>query len=369
MTGVSCGTPTPATIRVVQIEPGPMPTLIASAPASISARVASAVATLPATTWAELESFFTRSTARATSLLWPWAVSMMTTSHSAASSASVRSKPLSPTVVAAATRRRPAASLVALGKVTAFSMSLTVIRPMQRKASSTTSSFSIRRWWSRRRASSWPTPSFTVARFSCVISSRTGWAGLSAKRTSRLVTMPTSLPPASTTGMPLIRLAAMIAWASPRVALGPIVIGLTTIPLSKRLTARTAAHCSSIVRLRWRTPIPPIWAMTIAMSASVTVSIAEETTGMLSAISRVRRVRVSAWEGTISLSAGRSRTSSKVRPRGMSMIATVRLCGTIRGGPCNQAGPLGLVPRRSCLGLNFGLWAGRGRHHTPSPRT
>ena len=33
MIAVSCGTPTPATMRVVQIEPGPMPTLMASAPA------------------------------------------------------------------------------------------------------------------------------------------------------------------------------------------------------------------------------------------------------------------------------------------------------------------------------------------------
>ena len=41
MIAVSCGTPTPATIRVVQIEPGPMPTLIASAPASTSAFAAS----------------------------------------------------------------------------------------------------------------------------------------------------------------------------------------------------------------------------------------------------------------------------------------------------------------------------------------
>ena len=32
-----CGTPTPATIRVVQIEPGPIPTLTPSAPMSISA--------------------------------------------------------------------------------------------------------------------------------------------------------------------------------------------------------------------------------------------------------------------------------------------------------------------------------------------
>jgi len=48
MTAASCGTPTPATMRVVQIEPGPMPTLTQSAPASISASVASRVATLPA---------------------------------------------------------------------------------------------------------------------------------------------------------------------------------------------------------------------------------------------------------------------------------------------------------------------------------
>src|SRR4051794_41569762 len=43
----SCGTPIPATTRVVQIDPGPMPTLTASAPASMRARVPSAVATLP----------------------------------------------------------------------------------------------------------------------------------------------------------------------------------------------------------------------------------------------------------------------------------------------------------------------------------
>jgi hypothetical protein len=46
-TAVICGTPTPATMRVVQIEPGPMPTLTASAPASTSASAASPVAMLP----------------------------------------------------------------------------------------------------------------------------------------------------------------------------------------------------------------------------------------------------------------------------------------------------------------------------------
>ena len=37
----------PATIRVVQIEPGPIPTLTASAPTSNSAKAASPVAILP----------------------------------------------------------------------------------------------------------------------------------------------------------------------------------------------------------------------------------------------------------------------------------------------------------------------------------
>ena len=44
---VTCGTPTPATTRVVQIEPGPTPTLTASTPASTRACAPARVATLP----------------------------------------------------------------------------------------------------------------------------------------------------------------------------------------------------------------------------------------------------------------------------------------------------------------------------------
>ena len=132
MIAVSCGTPTPATIRVVQIEPGPMPTLIASAPASTSAFAASAVATLPATTWTELDSALHPLDRRARRrVLWPCAVSMTMQSQPASISASERAKPASPTVVAAATRSRPSPSLVASGAATDFSMSLTVIRPTQ----------------------------------------------------------------------------------------------------------------------------------------------------------------------------------------------------------------------------------------------
>ena len=49
-TAENCGTPTPATNRVVHANPGPMPTLMASAPAAARSRTPSAVATLPAIT-------------------------------------------------------------------------------------------------------------------------------------------------------------------------------------------------------------------------------------------------------------------------------------------------------------------------------
>src|SRR5512136_2778709 len=75
-----CGTPTPATMRVVQIEPGPMPTLTASAPASTSAIAASAVTMLPATTCWFGHLALMRLTVSITPRLWPCAVSTTMTS-------------------------------------------------------------------------------------------------------------------------------------------------------------------------------------------------------------------------------------------------------------------------------------------------
>ena len=133
MMAVSCGTPTPATIRVVQIEPGPMPTLMASAPASISALAPSPVATLPATTCTALDSRLMRSTASSTSLECPCAVSTTTRSTPASISSlgaldGLCRRRWSP--------RRPAAGPARpcrhCGLATAFSMSLTVISPTQR---------------------------------------------------------------------------------------------------------------------------------------------------------------------------------------------------------------------------------------------
>ena len=89
MIAVSCGTPTPATTRVVQIEPGPMPTFTASAPAPISALVASRGGDVAGDDLDRVgDACLIRSTAAATSRLWPWAVSMTIRSHSASISAS-----------------------------------------------------------------------------------------------------------------------------------------------------------------------------------------------------------------------------------------------------------------------------------------
>ena len=63
------------------------------------------------------------------------------------------------------------------------------------------------------------------------------------------------------------------------------------------------------------TPMPPACAMAMARLASVTVSMAEETIGMLSAIARVSRVRMSTSDGITSDGPGLSSTSSKVNAR------------------------------------------------------
>ena len=116
-------------------------------------------------------------------------------SQPASISASERAKPASPTVVAAATRSRPSRIL---GGERRGDRLLDVLDGDQAdadgRASSTTSNFSIRRWWRIRRASSWLVPS--ADRREIVLGHQladTAGFGFSAKRTSRLVRMPAQL--------------------------------------------------------------------------------------------------------------------------------------------------------------------------------
>ncbi len=71
------------------------------------------------------------------------------------------------------------------------------------------------------------------------------------------------------------------------------------------------------------TPMPPAWAMAIAMRYSVTVSMAEEMIGMFRAIVRVMRVFTSTSPGITSERPGRSRTSSKVRASSMDLMTAM----------------------------------------------
>ena len=139
-------------------------------------------------------------------------------------------------------------------------------------------------------------PTGAVTSFSCVMTSETRRSRRSSKRRSRFVRMPTRRP-ASVMGTPEMWKRAMMACASPSVAVGGSVTGSTIIPLSERFTRSTWLHCSGIERFLWRTPMPPSRASAIANSASVTVSIAALTTGMLRVIPRLKRLRTSASRG------------------------------------------------------------------------
>ena len=107
---------------------------------------------------------------------------------------------------------------------------------------------------------------------------------------------------------------AHIASTSASVFSGEQVTGSVTMPASDRLTVSTWPACSATGRLRCSTPMPPARAIAMAIRASVTVSIAELTSGTLSRILRVSWLEVSAVAGITSEAAGSSSTSSKVRP-------------------------------------------------------
>jgi hypothetical protein len=191
ITAYSCGTPTPATTRVVQIDPAPSPTRIASAPASANARTPSRVATLPAITSRSGSARLISRTAFSTPCECPCAESMTMKSTPASASARARSTGSRIGPTAAPTTRRPLSSLVAFGCCRIFSRSLMVISPRSLPRSSTIGSFSILCFCRIFSASSRLVPTGAVIRFSLVITSWMGRSKLVSKRMSRLVRMPT----------------------------------------------------------------------------------------------------------------------------------------------------------------------------------
>lgn len=99
----------------MQIEPGPIPTLTTSAPQSIKAFVASAVATLPATKGSDGYKLLIFLTLSNTNCEWPCAVSIVIISTFALTSSATLSIELSPTPTAAPTKSLPFLSFAELG--------------------------------------------------------------------------------------------------------------------------------------------------------------------------------------------------------------------------------------------------------------
>ena len=112
---VICGTPAPATILVVQIEPGPIPTFTASAPASANAFAPAAVPIFPAITCNSLKLFFIFFNALITPFVWPCALSKQIISTPTCCNAATRSSISFVMPTPAPTNNLPKESLVALG--------------------------------------------------------------------------------------------------------------------------------------------------------------------------------------------------------------------------------------------------------------
>ena len=296
---VSWGTPIPAIILVVHIEPGPIPTLTASAPASINACAAAPVAIFPITTSKLGKEDLTDFKTSITPLVCPCAVSIIIASTETFTRAETLSRTSLVIPTAAATLNLPYLSLDALGRSLFFMMSLKVISPTNLLSASTIGNFSILLSFNIFSASSnWS--KLAVINLFLVITEDIPRLMSFSNLKSLLVAIPKRFESASIIGIPPILFSCIIVCASPTVADIVKVIGSRIIPLSERFTFLTSWACCLIVMFLWRTPIPPSWAIAIAISDSVTVSIAAETIGTFKVIFLVNLVAVSTICGSTS---------------------------------------------------------------------
>ncbi len=167
---------------------------------------------------------------------------MSTTITSTPASTRVRARlyDSSPTPIAAATRSRPASSLVACGYCSLLVKSLTVISPRSRPPSSTSGSFSTLCWRSSASASSLLTPTGAVTSGIVVMTSRTEGVLVGDEAHVAVGDDADQLAArASTTGTPEIRYRPHSASTSRRVSSGEQVTGLVIMPASERLTRST----------------------------------------------------------------------------------------------------------------------------------
>ena len=151
-------------------------------------------------------------------------------------------------------------------------------------------------------ASSSEVPTLAVISRSLVMNSLIGRSKSlpSQNRMSRLVRMPTSSPPASVIGTPENLKRFISSSASNSLAVFGSVTGSEIMPLWLRFTFCTSAACSDAGMLRWITPMPPLRAIAMAMRASVTLSIAADTSGIARTMSAANLADVSTASGSVS---------------------------------------------------------------------
>ena len=128
-----------------------------------------------------------------------------------------------------------------------------------------------------------------------------------------------------TTGRPFTPSSSIIRLASYIDAFGSVVITSLMVRSPEFFTFLTSSTCSLTVIFRCITPKPPSCAMLIAISASVTVSMAELIMGMLIFMLREIRVLVSTFFGSTVDSQGTIKKSSKVNPSGAFLSFRVNI--------------------------------------------
>mmetsp|Transcript_9652 Transcript_9652/g.12150 ORF Transcript_9652/g.12150 Transcript_9652/m.12150 type:complete len:238 (-) Transcript_9652:339-1052(-) len=214
------------------------------------------------------------------------------TSTPASTRAAARSLSSGRVPIAAPTRSCLLLSLDAFGKSLFFCKSVRAMRATSSSESLTTGSLPFFEALSISFACSNLTPSDATE--SCargVMNSLILILRSSTKDVSRFEIIPTSLDPilpSCVIGMPEYPNLDLMSSASWRVSCGLRQTGSVMNPFLNFLTLRTSDACVLSGRLEWMIPIPPMSAMWMAILASVTVSMGDETKGVLSLIFLVR---------------------------------------------------------------------------------
>mmetsp|Transcript_11442 Transcript_11442/g.13124 ORF Transcript_11442/g.13124 Transcript_11442/m.13124 type:complete len:394 (-) Transcript_11442:44-1225(-) len=323
ITAESCGTPLPATRRVMQIEPGPTPILSPSAPAAIKSAAPSPVAIFPAitSTWRQTGSALSSFNISMQIAEWPCAISITSTSQPVWTRARARCRSPFLTPTAAPTKRRPFVSKLATWLSVSFTISDSVTSPTRSPSVPTMGMFDVRCLRISSRASSRERLRFLLHTRRSIGVIRVPTKALSSAKTrSFLVMMPRSFRVESSMTMrlrtPFFRPGhERPATASFFVDVGAIVRGSSIMRDWARFTLRTISHCSSTEQKRCRMPIPPSRAIAIAVACSHTVSMLLATIGMLSVTLRDSFVLVdTSFRERTSERRGTRSTSSYVKP-------------------------------------------------------